>query len=318
MIHDYWMYRPDQALVSELLPGTRTVLEWFLRHQTDDGFLGPLPYWNFVDTPADTREFPPQDPDGKSAILTLQFIGALRDAAELEDVLGDKTIAANYRRRAQSAADAVYRTCWVSKYGLLADTPTQTSYSQHTNLLAVLLDVIPRAEQEAVMKRILAADLGGEADPSQPKLAHVSYYFQFYLSRALDHVDLGDNYLDLLKPWRGMLALGLTATPEYPEPTRSDSHAWSAHPIYDLITTVAGIHSDAPGFARVRITPHLGTLQSLEITTPHPKGLINTSYKRIGNAIDASITLPDGLAGVLVWHGTEHPLHAGLQELHLK
>jgi hypothetical protein len=46
--------------------------------------------------------------------------------------------------------------------------------------------------------------------------------------------------------------------------------------------------------------------------------LINTSYKRIGNAIDASITLPDGLAGVLVWHGTEHPLHAGLQELHLK
>jgi len=318
MIHDYWMYRPDQALVSELLPGTRTVLEWFLRHQTDDGFLGPLPYWNFVDTPADTREFPPQDPDGKSAILTFQFIGALRDAAELEDVLGEKTIAANYRRRAQSAADAVYRTCWVSKYGLLADTPTQTSYSQHTNLLAVLLDVIPRAEQEAVMKRILAADLGGEADPSQPKLAHVSYYFQFYLSRALDHVDLGDNYLDLLKPWRGMLALGLTATPEYPEPTRSDSHAWSAHPIYDLITTVAGIHSDAPGFARVRITPHLGTLQSLEITTPHPKGLINTSYKRIGNAIDASITLPDGLAGVLVWHGTEHPLHAGLQELHLK
>lgn len=318
MIHDYWMYRPDKALVSELLPGTHAVLDWFLRQQGEDGFLGLLPYWNFVDSPAGTPEFPPRDSDGKSAVLTLQYVSALRDAAEMEDALGDRTLAATYRKRAQFAADAVYRSCWVAKQGLLADTPAQTSYSQHTNLLAVLLDVIPHEAQTAVMKRILAADLDSEIPAPEPKIAHVSYYFQFYLSRALDHAELGDYYLKMLKPWREMLALGLTATPEFPEPTRSDSHAWSAHPIYDLMTMVAGVHPDAPGFARVRIAPHLGTLQSLELTMPHPTGMIRTSYQQSASGVDATITLPEGLGGALIWHGTKHPLHSGTQALHLK
>jgi alpha-L-rhamnosidase len=318
MLHDYWMYRPGKSLVTELLPGTHGIFEWFFRHQTEDGFLSPLPYWTFVDSPAGTREFPPKDGDGKSAVLTLQFLGALRDAADLEDALGDKTLAAAYRKRAQFVAEAVYGRCWNAKYGLLADTPAQTSYSQHANVLAVLLDVIPPAQQIMVMKRILAPDLNTEVSPSEPNLAHVSYYFQFYLSRALDHAGLGDEYLELLKPWRGMLALGLTATPEFPEPTRSDSHAWSAHPIYDFMTTVAGIHSDAPGFARVRITPHLGTLEFLDLAMPHPNGMIQASYRKKGTGMDASITLPDGLAGVLVWHGTEYPLHSGRETFQLK
>ena len=37
-----------------------------------------------------------------------------------------------------------------------------------------------------------------------------------------------------------MLDLGLTTVPEKPEPTRSDSHAWSAHPNYGLLATVLG------------------------------------------------------------------------------
>ena len=317
MIHDYWMYRPDPALVSELLPGTHTVLDWFIRHQRDDGFLGVLPYWSFVDSPVGMREFPPKDEDGKSAILTLQFVNALRDAAEMEDVLGDKKLAVAYRKHAQLAADAVYRDCWVEKYGLLADTPAKATFSQHANLLAVLLDVIPRTHQTAVMKRILAPDLEAKGPLPEPTLAHVSYYFQFYLSRALDRAGLGDDYLELLKPWRDMLALGLTATPEFPEPTRSDSHAWSAHPIYDLITTVAGIHSDAPGFTRVRITPHLGSIQSLDVALPHPNGMIQASYQRNGAGVHALITLPEGLAGELVWQGTRYSLHSGTQNLQL-
>jgi hypothetical protein len=159
--------------------------------------------------------------------------------------------------------------------------------------------------------------LNSEISVAGPKMAHASYYFQFYLSRALDHAGLGERYLELLKPWHDMVALGLTATPESPEPTRSDSHAWSAHPIYDFITTVAGIHSDAPGFTRVRITPHLGTLGSLNVAMPHPSGIIRTSYRQSASGVDASITLPEGLAGVLLWHKTEHPLHPGTQSLHL-
>ena len=67
-----------------------------------------------------------------------------------------------------------------------------------------------------------------------------------------------------------MLDLGLTTWAETPEPTRSDSHAWSAHPNYDLLTTVAGVEPATPGFATVRIQPHLGTLTRRRRPSPRP------------------------------------------------
>jgi hypothetical protein len=42
--------------------------------------------------------------------------------------------------------------------------------------------------------------------------------------------------------------------------SRSDCHAWSAHPNYDLLTIVAGIKPGAPGFKKARIELHLGSL----------------------------------------------------------
>ena len=317
MLHDYWFYRPDQALVAELLPGTRPVLEWFVRRQYEDGFLQALPYWAAVDSPPGVKEFPPVDPDGKSAILTLQFIGALQDAAEMEYAMGDKQIAEKYRKNAKLAAEAVYRQCWNSKLGLLADTPAKNTYSQHANLLAVLYDVIPKAAEHAVMQRIMKSELHVAPTPTDPPLAKASYFFQFYLSRAVDHAGLGDSYLRLLQPWRKMLAQGLTTTPENEDPTRSDSHAWSAHPIYDIPTIVAGIHPATPGFKSVRIAPFLGTLNSLDVSIPHPAGTIQTSYRRNGQFVDAVIQLPQGLTGVLVWNNVEHAIHPGEQSFHL-
>ncbi len=318
MLHDYWMYRPDRHFVAEMLPNTRPVLEWFTRRQDPDGFLKVLPYWTFVDTPAGVKEFPPFTKDGKSAILTLQFIGALQNAAEMEEAMGDKQIAEKYRKNAQIVRESVYRECWEAKTGLLADTPEKMSYSQHANLLAVLFDVIPKASQQEVMKQLLKTDLGETSTGTGLQIAQVSYYFQFYLGRAVDHAGLGNHYLELLKPWRKMLALGLTTTPEYPDPTRSDSHAWSAHPIYEIPTIVAGIHPAEPGFTKVRIAPSLGTLNSLDISIPHPAGTLQTSYQRDGEMVDANISLPEGLTGVFVWENIEYALHPGIQKFHVK
>ena len=313
MLHDYWMYRPDASLVKELLPGTRSILGWFLRRQRPDGFLGRLPYWNFVDWLPDGQEFPLLDHEGRSSILTLEYIGALRDAAELEEQLGDPSAAAHYRKQAQLAAQNVSRLCWNESSGLLADTPEQNQFSEHANALAVLYDVVPASKQAAVVRRLLDSHTNAQA--SVPKLTQTSYYFRFYLSRALEHAGLGDLYVDTLRPWRNMLAKGLTTTPETPDPARSDTHAWSAHPAYDLNTIVAGVRPGAPGFASVRIAPSLGTLTSVEAVTPHPKGSIRTSYKRAGEKVEATIELPVGIRGTLVWKGKELPLHEGLQRL---
>jgi alpha-L-rhamnosidase len=309
MLHDYWMYRTDAQFVKELLPGTRSVLAWFQRRQRADGFLGPLPYWEFVDTPRGREKFPPVDEQGRSAILTLQFIAALEDAAAMEESLGDPSIAAGYREQARSAATAVFRLCWNPHLGLLADTPDQKEYSQHANVLAVLTDVIPHKDQPAVMRQILSK--------TAPELAMASYFFQFYITRAIDHAGIGDLYLGTLAPWRQMLAQGLTTTPEYPDPSRSDTHAWSAHPAFDLVTMIAGIRPASPGFTGVRIQPGLADLAWVEASMPHPAGPIRTSFHRVGNSVSAVVELPDGIRGTLQWKGTQYDLHPGKQEFTL-
>ncbi len=309
MLHDYWMYRPDDAILKELLPGTRPILEWFFEHRLADGFLGNLPYWNAIDSPRGVRDFPRKDREGRSALVTLLFVDALKDAAELEDTFGDQQLAAKYRRAAANASAAVYKSCWNAQLGLLADTPDKNSYSQHTNIFGILTDTIPLADQAAVLKKILAVQPGDQA--GNASMAMVSYHWQFYLSRAIDK--LGADYLNTLGPWREMLAQGLTTTPEYQDPTRSDTHAWSAHPVYDLLTIVAGIHPASPEFAAVRIAPHPGALERFDASMPHPQGAIRVQYKRAVHGAEFTIDLPGWLNGTLEWQGRSYHLHGGKQ-----
>jgi hypothetical protein len=145
-----------------------------------------------------------------------------------------------------------------------------------------------------------------------------SYYFSFYLARALVHAGLADRYLDLLKPWREMLRRNFTTWPETPDPSRSDTHAWSAHPTAGLDTYVAGIQPDAPAFARVRIEPHLGSLTSLDVAVAHPRGMIEARYVRQGDSLRAVVTLPDGVPGVFVWEGQSRSLRSGANEISLQ
>ena len=90
-----------------------------------------------------------------------------------------------------------------------------------------------------------------------------------------------------------MLAMGLTTTPESPEPTRSDSHAWSAHPNYGLLATVLGVRPAEPGFRSVRIAPHPGPLGRAAGRVPHPLGENQVRLERTGDEVSFAKT-PSG------------------------
>ena len=322
MLHDYWMYVNDEQLVRETLPRTRGVIDWYASHLRPDGLMGRVKWWEFGDWTSGYRDgVPPQDADGGSTFLTAQFIEALRDAAEMEKQFGSLERAAAYQSMIQKASDGLNKLTWDARYGVYADTPAKKSYSQQANVLAVWQDVAPHAEQQAILKRVLASQEGKQTEAEGkpvPPMSAMSYYFRFYLSRALEHTGLADLYVSQLQPWYNMLKLGLSTWAEQPEPTRSDCHAWSAHPNYDLLTVVAGIHPAAPGFSKVRIEPHLGDLHEIKATMPHLKGRIVTEYVRKTTEWTATITLPDGLDGSLVWKGKEYPLHSGKQTLNLQ
>ncbi|HVT97238.1 MAG TPA: hypothetical protein VHE33_06995 [Acidobacteriaceae bacterium] len=98
MVHDYWMYVDDPALVKETLPHTRTVLDWFASHLRPDGLLGKVGWWEFGDWTADYPDgVPPQEADGGSTFLTLQFMEALGYAADMESRYGSPERANQYR-----------------------------------------------------------------------------------------------------------------------------------------------------------------------------------------------------------------------------
>lgn len=310
MLHDYWMYRPDPAPVRESLMGTRAVLDWFAQYEQPDGLLRELPWWSFIDwVPSGT--IPTYGSHGESCVTTLQYLGALHNAADLEAALGDPALAARYRARAAHIRTGIYDQCWAPSRGMLADTPDKTVFSQQANIMGVLYDAIPAAQQKTVLQKLLAIEPGTTPDG----VLSASYYFRFYLARALDHAGMADDYLASIKPWRQMLALHFSTWPETPGATRSDSHAWSAHPIYDLLTLVAGIEPASPGFKTVRIAPHLGSLPSLTATYPHPDGMIHVEYHRRGKGLEATVMLPAKLYGAFVFAGKTWPLRPGTNHI---
>ncbi len=309
MMRDLWWYRGDTEFLKPFLPGVRQAVGWFESRLSTSGLLGHLEWWDFTDwTDPFNDGVPPQDALGQSSVLSLQFALGLLEAAELEEGFGALDRAQHYRTLAAKIAGKVRQSCWDPSRRFIADTPEKKSYSQHANLLAVLVDAIPAQEQRDLIDRVL----------SDPQLTQCSYYFRYYLFRAMKKAGLADRYLEQLKPWQEMLSKGLTTWAEEPEighSSRSDCHAWSAHPNVDLLATVAGIEPAKPGFNEVAIRPHLGVLKELRATMPHPWGEISVHYEREGNKLKAEVFLPEKLSGWFYWQGGRRSLHAGRQTL---
>lgn len=310
MLHDYWMYRPDPEPVRESLMGTRSVLNWFAHYEQPDGLLHELPWWSFVDW-VSTGEIPTYDANHESCATTLEYLGALGQAADLEQNLGDPVLATRYSARAAHVREGILAKCWSRERGMVADNPDQKVFSQQSNILAVLYDVAPKQAQQKVLRDLIAIEPGTAPNGT----LSASYYFRFYLARALDHAGMAQEYLNSLGPWRKLLPLHFSTWPEIPGDTRSDSHAWTAHPIYDLLTLVAGIEPGAPGFASVRIAPHLGTLSSLTASYPHPLGIVKVEYQQQGKGLNATITLPEKLTGNFVFNGKVTELKPGINHI---
>ena len=309
MVHDYWMQRGDEQWLAQFLPEVRNIFSWFEPRLREDGLLGPIDWWPFMDwVPEWERGIPPGGLEGGSTLITLQYAYALQKAAQLEAAFGVAGQAQQYREQAQQLLAAVNQHSWDQQAAMYADKPGEKVFSQQTNIMAILTGAIDADKQQALMTKLL----------DEPGLAQATYYYQFYLFEALHKAGMGDQYIERLAPWQEILALGLTSTPENPDPTRSDSHAWAAHPNYGLLSIVLGIRSAAPGFSEVTIAPQLGNLKQVSGTMPHPLGSIDVKLNREGSSgVHGVVTLPEGLTGSFNWQGQTVTLHGGENTLAL-
>lgn len=309
MLDDWRMRQPDPAPIVRNIARMRQVLDWFVQWQRPSGLLGKNPQWNFIDwvgqSATDRDSFPSYGKTNESCLMSVSWLGALRQGAEIEAAFGDAALARGDALRADGVARAIHDRCWNAERGLFADNPDRDVFSQHMNALAILFDVATPEEARAILGKIVAPGKGIDAPGG---ITTTSYYFAWYLAQAFAHAGMADRYLGLLDTWRDLLKLNYTTWPEERGDTRSDSHAWSAHPTSDLLGIVAGIGPGAPGYARLRVAPALGPLSRLDATAATPSGPVIVQYRVAGKRLIALIVRPAALPGVFVWRGISYPL----------
>jgi hypothetical protein len=310
MLHDYWMHRNDFKFVEQFLMPVAGVLDWYEKKiDQQKNMLGPMKWWNFVDW---NQKFPGGTPDGandgNSSVITFQYIYTLKQAAELFSFFGKTNEANHYRLLAEQLGKSTFASCFDSKKSVIANTPLKNTFSQHANIMAILSGSVPPALQQKIMMNTL----------TDTSLSQATFYYRFYLNRALNYTGNANQYYKELQPWRDMIDLGLTTFAEEPDPTRSDCHAWSSSPNYDFFATICGITPSKPGFAAVRIAPALGELTHVVGTMPHPAGMIKVEIqKKDSSEVLADITLPENVPGTFFWKGKTVPLRSGHQQIKL-
>ena len=284
MVHDFALWRGDLDFVRTLMPGVRAVLDAHRTQVGPDGVFSTLDGWNFMDWVDGWKSgTPPGAQWGVSALPNLQLAHVAGLAAELESWLGEPGLAERHTALADQVRAAAERTFWSAERGLYADDPEHQHWSEHAQCLAVLAGA---EHGPAALERALATD--GQDDG----LARTSVYFDHYLFEALGRIGRTDAVLDRLDLWFGLLDQGLRTVIEQPEPTRSDCHAWGAHPVFHLYATLLGVRPTAPGMATVTITPQLGGLARADGTLQTPHGPLRVTVD--GSTVTTD--LPSGIS----------------------
>ena len=293
MVHDYWMYDPDEQFVKEMLPGVRSVLSFFHSYQAKNGSVENLPWWNFMDwTKQWVWGIPVTGSSDRTASIDILLYQAYLWAADLENKIGNKGMSQEYSANAALLKSTIFELYFNKDKGLFADTEEKDFFSEQTNTLAITSGLIHGEQAKKIMSILL----------TDTSLNQCTSYFQYYFNVALRVSGYGNKYIDQLDEWKDQLALGLTTWRETPEPSRSDCHAWSSSPNIELFRTVLGIRSAAAGYKKVLIEPHPGDMNQISGSVPHPKGTINVTIEKINkNRTHIQINLPIGVDGELYW-----------------
>jgi hypothetical protein len=309
MVYDLYMWRNRSDTVRGMLPGIHAVLSAFEQRLSKDGLVMAPEGWNFVDwVPEWTAGWPPDARFGASAILNLQYIYSLDRAIYLYRHLGQADLARHWSGVRQRVAAAVVRHYWVAGRGLLADDRAASRFSEHAQCLALLCNLFQGDDRRRLTESLLTT----------PNLARTTVYFSHYLFEALYHVGALAKADARLEFWRRLPEMGLMTVLEQPEPSRSDCHAWGAHPLFHAYASFLGARPLEAGLSRIRIAPQPGPFEVMRGRFPDAESGFVSFDLSFAEGIAGTIMLPDPMQGELVWHGAKVALRPGANTVQLR
>ncbi|MDQ0799888.1 family 78 glycoside hydrolase catalytic domain [Arthrobacter sp. SLBN-112] len=300
---EYHLRSGDLGLVRELLPHLRNTADYALRYIQAEGPTAGLvtrlgggsgPYLHgIVDWPAPGRFGYDMECAAKTTV-NAQAYSALVSTARLCNAAGDEDAAIRYSTAARSLAGAIrtrLRVGGVMVDGLHEDGAPSSHASQHATSFPLSLGITDPGHAEAD-----AARIAGMGMRQGPMTVH-------RLVRALMSQGRTDAVLDLLTAkdqpgWARLLDRGATFTWEawdLAEGTDySQSHAWSASVLKEILEHLLGIRYTVPGGTGVVIEPPLCRLEHARGSIPVDNGYVHASWRRQGGSVELECTVPPG------------------------
>jgi hypothetical protein len=299
MVQDYWRWvgAADRGFVRECLLAVDTILTFFRARLRPDGFVGVVGGWNMVDL-VDSWPVgePPEVAAGGSTYLTSLFVEALGVAVDLHQEAGYAGDAKRWSVLRKQLVPKVRVRAWDAKRGLFRESAERSGgrYSHHAQAGAINAGIATAAQMKRILPQLW----------TDPAMMRTHSMQSFYVARALERAgQFGDWHRHLLGAWRVALANGVTTWPEYPDPSRSDSHAWAAWPAIDYITSVLGVRPLAPGWESLRLAPQTGGLEWASGEAPSPRGKIRVSWRKERGRLSFEARVPKGLETELLLPG---------------
>lgn len=290
-VEDYWQHvgQADRAFVRSCLYAVDGILWFFRERQGANGYIGPIPPWSMVDR-ADEWEggMPPAIEAGESTYLACLYILALDAGVRLHTEAGEPLDALRWRDLPETLRRTVRSTAWSEEEGLYLEGPGRTDdrLSQHAQCLAILSDTATPDQTARILRRLI----------SDESLIPMHLMQSYYLGQTLEKAGAyGGFHQHVLERWRAMLKNNLSTWQEYPDPTRSDCHAWSSWIAVDFITTVLGVRPGSPGWGRVRIQPAIDSLDHARGSTPTPAGTVTVSWRKEAGQLHLEAETPTGV-----------------------
>ena len=310
MMHDQYMHDDADRYEAERFLGVENAVKtaWIRMRRMNKHMPAEWSstFWNFVDwVPSWPWGVPPGAADSTVNRLT----------NELDDMAISIWLEQEHRSRGSTLPSPVrrleeLRSKLIWKEGLVTD-PLDESWAP--------------SEHAEALYRCIQMMAGQDPDPwptdalERANAAKCTYYFSYYKHLAM-HAGMQDAglraesgipaspipaYLASLAPWKEQIENGLTTFAENPEPTRSDCHAWSAHPILGFFQIVAGVTSIAPAWKKAQICPHPGNLRRFDARIAHPDGELRVKFE------DSRLEIDTPVPAILNWQGKMQDLKAG-------
>ena len=285
-IRDYVYCSGELGTVRDLLPGVRSVLDWFRRHIDESGLPARLPYWNITDwCPWWPRGVVPGADTGPTCILSAQFIVALDEAADLHQLAGDDHAALALAAEADVLRARLHALFWSEAEGLYFDRPGGPEVSQYGNAWAIVCGAADGPTRQRMLQRF----------PHDPRLAPGSFFCWHTVFRALARAGAYERMPQFLDPWHEAADAGLDTFVEENSYWRSLCHAWSAHPVLELLTRVLGVTPTRPGFAAIDVAPHPCGLSHARGRVCTPAGPVTVAWQLAPDALEIEVEAPAGV-----------------------